>query len=179
MPVHCGLESPPLRARVVALQSRMVLAARIHLVGVGTGREGSGQETSCGKCTACLLVYYFFLQKFWWISRNLLLFLPFLSVSLSRVSPIFSLCLRSLRVCRRSRNLFWSRYSRNIVFWSFLWSRGSLVSDFFPPLSFNDFFLDLHSGDFKLFVRMQQQQQALFCELLLSPWTQIEKKFLI
>jgi hypothetical protein len=65
------------------------------------------------------------------------------------------------------------------VFWSFLWSRGSLVSIFFPPLSFSDFFLDLHSGDFKLFVRMQQQQQeAFFFELLLSPWNQIEKKFL-
>jgi hypothetical protein len=34
------------------------------------------------------------------------------------------------------------------------------------------FFLDLHSSDFKLFMRMQQQQQqqqAFFCELLLSP----------
>ncbi|CAK9262247.1 unnamed protein product [Sphagnum jensenii] len=30
MLVHCGLESPPLRARVVALQSHMVLAARLR-----------------------------------------------------------------------------------------------------------------------------------------------------
>jgi hypothetical protein len=27
-------------------------------------------------------------------------------------------------------------------------------------------------------VRMQQQQEAFFFELLLSPWNQIEKKFL-
>ncbi len=48
-----------------AIAHGFVCSSSIHLVGVGTGREGSGQETSCGKCTACLLVYYFFLQKFW------------------------------------------------------------------------------------------------------------------
>jgi hypothetical protein len=77
-------------------------SSSIHLVGVGTGREGSGQETSCGKCTACLIVYYYyFLQKFWWISLEICFFFSPPSPSLlSRVSPIFSLCLRSLRVCR-------------------------------------------------------------------------------
>ncbi len=169
------------RARVVALQSHMVLAARLRY----TWLEWEPEEKVADRkhrVVSALLVYLFiiFFSRSFGESLEIFFFFSPSSPSLCRrFLPFFrSVCVLCGFV-DGSRNLFWSRYLRNIVFWSFLWSRGSLVSIFFPPLSFSDFFLDLHSGDFKLFVRMQQQQQeAFFFELLLSPWNQIEKKFL-
>jgi hypothetical protein len=66
MLVHCGLESPPLRARVVALQSHMVLAARLRYTWLEWEPEEKVADRKHRVVSAllCLLVYYFFLQKF-------------------------------------------------------------------------------------------------------------------
>jgi hypothetical protein len=174
MPVHCGLESLPLRVSVVALQSRMVLAARLRYTWLEWEPEEKVADRN-HRVVSALLVYLFitFFSRSFGESLEIFFFSSPSSPSLCRgflpfFRPVCVLC----GFVDGSRNLFWSRYLRNIVFWSFLWSRGSLVSKFFSPLSFSDFFLYLQSGDFKLFQRMQQQQ-AFFCELLLSPWNQI------
>ncbi len=112
MLVHCGLESPPLRARVVALHSRMVLAARLRY----TWLEWEPDEKVADRkhrVVSALLVYLFliFFSRSFGESLEICFFFSPSSPSLCRgFLPFFrSVCVLCGFV-DGSRNLFWSHY---------------------------------------------------------------------